>query len=753
VLLVRELRKDLGPIDVVEVGDPPGLERALGQRSFDLVITDYKLGWTDGLVILRAAKARWPDAPVIMYTGPGTEEVAVEAMKAGLDDYILKSPQHLFRLALAVRSALDRARRRRESRVAQARFQALIEHSADAIALFAADGAILYGSPSTTRILGYPLDEFVGHNAFEFIHPADRPLTEERLGQAMARPGEDIAVQARVRHKDGRWRVLQGVFTNLLHDPAVGAIVNNYRDWTERTDAEHALRRSEAHLARAQHIAHLGSWELNLTNLDNVDQNPLWWSDEVYRIFGHEPGAFPASNEAFFRAVHPDDAPRVEEAMRQALADGTPYSVEHRIVLPGGDERIVAEHGLVERDADGRPARMLGTVLDVTPRRQLEDQLRQAQKMEAVGRLAGGVAHDFNNIITAIIGNAELLLQDIATGDARRLDVEEIKKSAERAAGLTRQLLAFSRKQLLQPTALDLNSVVQSMDKLLRRVIGEDIALAAVLAPDLWVVRADPGQLEQVIMNLAVNARDAMPRGGSLTVETQNALHDQAYAAAHTPSLPGEYVMLAVSDTGVGMDAEVKGHLFEPFFTTKPRDKGTGLGLATVYGIVKQSDGFIWVYSEPGKGTTFKIYLPRYHGPKTAATRHPSPPAGGALGTETVLLVEDEAAVRSLARRVLERHGYRVIEAPNADDALARCREHASEIHLLLTDVVMPGLGGRELAIRVAELRPDVKILYMSGYTDDAVVRHGVLEAEMAYLAKPFTPEGLASKVREVLNT
>ena len=382
---------------------------------------------------------------------------------------------------------------------------------------------------------------------------------------------------------------------------------------------------------------------------------------------------------------------------------------------------------------------------------QTQEQLTQARKMEAVGRLAGGIAHDFNNLLTVLIGRSQLLLRRLGAEDPVRADIELMEHTADRAADLTRQLLAFSRKQVLQPSVLDLNVVVANLAEMLRRLIGEDIALVTALDPALSHVKADPGQIEQIVMNLAANARDAMSKGGRLTLETANAELDAAYARRHVEVRPGPYVMLAVSDTGLGMSPETLTHIFEPFFTTKGPGQGTGLGLATVYGIVKQSDGHIWVYSEPGRGTTFKIYLPRVEeavDPSVARPRLPEP----ARGHETILLVEDEPAVRDLARDVLRAHGYTVLEARHGREALLISERHSGPIHLMLTDVVMPEMSGRELANRLASLRPTMPVIYMSGYTDAAVVHHGVLDPGTTFLQKPFTPDALARKMRQVLD-
>lgn len=411
------------------------------------------------------------------------------------------------------------------------------------------------------------------------------------------------------------------------------------------------------------------------------------------------------------------------------------------------------------RDERGQILGIRSAVEDITERRQTqealrrsEEQLRQWQRVEAIGRLAGGVAHDFNNLLMTIKGCSELLLNAFDRRDPRREEVEEILKAADRATSLTRQLLAFGRRQVLQPQLLNLNSVVMNMDKMMRRLIGEDIQLVTILDKELWSVKVDPGMIEQVIMNLAVNSRDAMPHGGKLILETSNVIHDEEYASSHVSVKPGHYVMLAVSDNGCGMDKETQSHLFEPFFTTKEKGKGTGLGLSTVYGIIKQSGGNIWPYSEAGQGTTFKIYLPRAD--KMASMYKPrSRPATAPGGTETILLVEDEEAVRAMVSRILQNKGYTLLEASNGNEAIQICQQYEGPIHLMVTDVIMPQMSGRELAERLAPILPEMKVLYMSGYPDNTIVQHGVLEAGTAFLQKPFTLNALELKVREVLDS
>jgi nitrogen-specific signal transduction histidine kinase/CheY-like chemotaxis protein len=383
-------------------------------------------------------------------------------------------------------------------------------------------------------------------------------------------------------------------------------------------------------------------------------------------------------------------------------------------------------------------------------RARLEDQLRQAQKMESIGRLAGGVAHDFNNLLTAINGYADLMSLELQPGDPLRLSLREIRRAGERAAVLTRQLLAFSRRQLLQPRVLALNSLITDSTNMLKRLLREDIELVAILDPELGQVKADAGQMDQVILNLAVNARDAMPQGGKLTLETRNVMLDEEYAQTHLSLPPGSYVMLAISDTGCGMDAQTLSHIFEPFFTTKEQGRGTGLGLSTVYGIIKQSGGAISADSERGRGTTFTIYLPRIAAPVAEAEEKRAEPESP-RGSETVLVVEDDEIVREVTCQALRRYGYQVIEAANGGEALLACERHQGPIPLMITDVVMPQMSGRELAARLQQLRPEMRVLYMSGHTDDAVFRHGLVDPARFFLQKPFTPSVLAQKVRDIL--
>jgi len=479
------------------------------------------------------------------------------------------------------------------------------------------------------------------------------------------------------------------------------------------------------------------------------------WNRAAERLFGYSAEAIVGQSVL---VMVPPDRLDEEQSLLARLSAGERVDHYETIRRHKDGHSIVVSISLAPIfDASGVVVGVSMTTRDLTEQRKgeqalrnAEDQLRQAQKMEAVGRLAGGIAHDFNNLLSVILSYGEVVMDDMSPHDPARGDLEEIRKAACRAADLTRQLLLFSRQQVIARKVLDLNEVLAGVDKMVKRIVGEDIDLATIPAVGLGRVLADPSSIEQVIMNLVVNARDAMPTGGKLTIETSNVELDADYAFGHLGATPGPHVMLAVSDTGVGMDPATQARIFEPFFTTKETGKGTGLGLSTVFGIVQQSGGSVWVYSEPGRGTTFKMFFPRVEASVSVASA--TEVAAVRRGSETILLVEDQDQVRAAAHTILKRNGYRVITANNAGEALLLCERHEGRIDLLLTDVVMPHMSGTELAKRLAQARPDLKVLYMSGYTDDSIVRHGVLESEMAFLEKPFTPESLTRKIREVIN-
>jgi two-component system, cell cycle sensor histidine kinase and response regulator CckA len=536
----------------------------------------------------------------------------------------------------------------------------------------------------------------------------------------------------------------------IVSTTSLATVVMLYASRIDRADAATRLAEREARTLDerwrvAVSAARIGAWEVELAT------GRITCSDVFIEMLGLPPGSPTPNHETFAAMIHPDDRAAVAAAQARVPEAADDGAVEFRVVWPDGSIHWLYMRAHASRDAHGRPTRLLGAALDITSRKELEGSLRQAQKLEAVGQLAGGVAHDFNNVLTAVIGYSDLLLAETPSGTPLHDGLLEIGKAGHRASQITRQLLAFSRKQILQPRVLDINALIADLEKMLQRVVYEHVQIVTRLAPDVGHIRADPTQIEQVLVNLTVNARDAMPRGGTLTIETANTTLDGHYPQRHEPVVPGPYVLLSVNDSGVGMDRATQERLFEPFFTTKGIGKGTGLGLATVYGIVTQSGGHIWVYSEPGRGTTFKIYFPRVYEEAAVADSHGAAhaPQGG---SETILLVEDEVGVRQLARLVLEGAGYRVMEAAGPQEALAAARGSGDAIQLLLSDVVMPGSGDVSLYDELAVDRPSLKVLYMSGYADETMVQRGWLSSDMPYLAKPFTVHELVQKVREVLD-
>ena len=514
----------------------------------------------------------------------------------------------------------------------------------------------------------------------------------------------------------------------------------------ERQQATRALAQSEDRLRRALDAARMGIW------VWAVETNTLTWDDNLRELYGLAPGERVSTHEEFLERVHPQDREFVRESVRGVLQGSKSLDDEFRIVLSDGRVRWIADQGEVRRDEAGRPVYLTGVCMDVTERRMDEERLRQAQKMESVGRLAGGVAHEANNQMSVVLGSAAFILGRSDVPEAVRVDTEFIQKAAERTAAVTGQLLAFSRRQILKPEVLDLNAVVSAWEPVLRRIMGEDCGVTLRLDSDLGRVKTDPGQLEQVLLNLALNARDAMPRGGQITVETFRAELTGAYARMKpgTAVRHGQYIVLAMSDTGHGMDKETLNHIFEPFFTTKGVGQGTGLGLSTVYGIVKQSDGYVWVYSEPGQGTTFKVYLPRSTEADVPAVRTAAAPRSKA--GEKILIVEDEPQVRHMMKRALEDAGYGVLEAGSGAEALDLVIRMDKTIDLLLTDVVMPGMNGRELADQVLMSAPGTPVLFTSGYTDGEIERRGLLGPGAAFIQKPLTPASLVRAVREQLD-
>ncbi len=622
-------------------------------------------------------------------------------------------------------------------------FDLISENAADMIAVVDMEGRQLYNSLSFQKALGYSPEELQASSSFEQIHPDDRDRVKQAAEDAR-RSGIGKTLEYRLRHKNGTWLVLEStssVIRNANGHPEKLVIVN--RDITERKRAEEALRQSEAGFRSVVEDAPYGIYRSSPSGRF-LQVNPAF-----QKMLGYD-----LEEELLRKDLASDIFRHTGEYQRLAeLLTGTEEAkdVELEWKRQDGTPITVRCSGRSINDENGAPAYFEVFAEDVTEKRVLERQLRMAQKMEAIGRLSGGIAHDFNNILGVIIGYSRVLGKALSTNTALREHALEIEKAGQRAASLTKQLLAFSRQQVLTPAVLNLNTLASDMEKMLPRLLGEDIEVSLALDPELGNVKADQSQIEQVIMNLAVNARDAMPMGGKLKIQTGNVELDQAYTWNHPGSKVGSYVMLTVTDTGTGMDAGTLTHIFEPFFTTKERGKGTGLGLATVYGVVKQSNGYIWVDSAPGKGTSFQIYLPQHVGQLVVDA--PITDSREKLrGSETILLVEDADPLRKLAQTFLEGGGFRVLSAENGEKALELATRFGGKFDLLLTDVVMPGMNGRVLAEQLFSRQPGMKVLYMSGYTDSFIAGHGVLDPKTHLLHKPFTEEVLIRKVREVLD-
>jgi two-component system, cell cycle sensor histidine kinase and response regulator CckA len=629
-------------------------------------------------------------------------------------------------------------------RPTEATYRFLAEHATDLICRLSPDGTFLYVSPASRTLLGYEPGELLGRLSQELLDPEDLARIARHTASLTTIPDVQKFTY-RIRRKDGEYVWFETTSRTILNpgDGTLSEHVTISRDITERVQTEEALRESDARFRQL------------VENVQSVfyivaaqEAQVIYVTPAFETVWGCSCDSLYQDPHAWTAAIHPDDRPQVSASRLQARFE--PTNCEYRIVRPDGTVRWIRDRGAPVRNEAGEVYRVVGIAEDITAHRELEERLRQSQKLEAVGRLAGGVAHDFNNMLHVITGYCDLLLMDLQPTDPRYRRLSEIQKAADRAVRLTRQLLAFSRRQMLAPRVLDLNEVVGNLQGMLARLIGEDVRLENRLAPELDTVKADPGQIEQVIVNLAINARDAMPDGGSLSIETANLRITPAQSAALGVP-PGRYVTLCVADSGCGIPADLLPHVFEPFFTTKETGKGTGLGLATVYGIIQQSGGQVRIESAPERGTRFTIYLPSLEDTAPAGSSVPAaelPPSGDGV----ILLVEDEAMVRELVADGLRACGYTVLEAQDARQALHMSDGYQGTIHLLVTDVVMPGGSGRQLAEELCKRRPDVKVLYITGYTDDTVIRHGVPHNGLDLLQKPFTPAALARKAAEMLS-
>ena len=710
---------------------------AIGMNHTDVFLLDYRLGANTGLDLLREARARKIVTPFILLTGQGDQETAVEAMKFGATDYLVKGQIDVSLIERSLRHAVETAR----NRTLVGHFVDIMESTNDLVSSCDAHGLITYLNRAGRRMLGIGEDEDLSAVPVKQFHP---PASAELIA-SIALPAAD---------RDGHWngetellardgRRIPALQTIIAHKVANGQIEyfsTTCRDITERKRAEESNVRLAA-IVESSDDAIIGE------RLDGIITS---WNKGAEKIFGFSAEEMMGTSiMRLIPADRTDDENQIVEKIKRCETVG-----HFETLRQTKDGRLVDVSVTASpiKDATGKIIGASKILRDITGRRKLEAQFIESQKMEAVGQLAGGVAHDFNNILSVILGYGDLITADLEPDSPLREHAEEIRIAAERAAALTRQLLIFSRKQKVQSFVLDLNGTVKDLDKMLRRLIGENIEITVVPGKEVGRIKADSGYIGQMLMNLAVNARDAMPNGGKLTIATNNVTLDENYALTHIGIIPGDYVMLTVSDTGTGMTKEVKARLFEALFTTKPAGKGTGLGLATCQTIVQQSGGHIDVESEMGKGTTFKIYFPRVDKPLDDAA---GPIEAGPLprGTETLLVVEDEPSVRHVAWKVLETLGYHVLRANNGRDGLHLAREHkGSQIRLVVTDVIMPLMGGKVMADWLKTSYPEIKILFTSGYTDDALAQHGVLEPGVAFLSKPYASATLARKVRTMLD-
>ncbi|MBN1933285.1 MAG: response regulator [Anaerolineae bacterium] len=810
-LLLRELRRGGFEPDAGRAETDEAMRQALEAQTWDIILADYVLPRFSGTAALQALRESGRDIPLIIVSGTIGEETAVQAMRMGAHDYIMKD--RLSRLPAAIERELAEAQVRRERRRAEnalreseERYRMLFELESDAIVIIDnATGRLLAANHAASEMYGYTREELLA------LKNTDLSAEPEKTRRATAENLTDLekTIYAPLRYhrnKDGETfpaEITGRFFTWQGQSVHIAAI----RNIAERVRAEQLLRAlNRAALAMAQAMTRqdvfaaaayeLGQVSLNCAILTtDPEQRYLWPTFVSYSegtlqaigdLIGVRPGeyAIPIEQVDFCRQVILErqtvlihdvgevvrqvlpasmsvHAGRVNQQLRASRFIAAPLTIQDRVIgllsvqsssLQPGDVPTITAFANQVAAAWHKADLMNELQNNLRELQQTQNQLIQAQKMEAIGRLAGGVAHDFNNHLTAIMGYAEMLQAELDPHDPRYKDAAEIRTAAERSTALTRQLLAFSRKQIIRPRVLNLNDLVGNMNGMLHRLIGEDVDLQTRLAADLGSVQADPGQIEQVIMNLSINARDAMPQGGRLIIQTANVDIDDTYARQHVQVQPGSYVKLCIADTGIGMDQETMSHLFEPFFTTKKAGKGTGLGLATVYGIVKQSNGYVFAYSEPGMGATFKIYLPRID-QAVEAVETDELSGDQPLGNETILVVEDDESVRSLARRILAQSGYNVLQARNPDEALELCARHTTTIHLLLSDVVMPGhTNSQEMVARIVASRPGIKVLYMSGYTDDAIAHRGVLSPGVHLINKPFTRHTLTCVVRQMLD-
>lgn len=707
-----------------------GIERlALG--SIDLILLDLSLPDSQGIDTFLELYKHASLIPIVVLTGHSDDSVALKTIHEGAEDYLVKGEINGKLITHCIRYAIERHRLRQalsdqtiEMLNREANFRNLIAKNADAMLIVDKKGVVQFANPAAELLFERTSEDLIGD--FFYFPVEDGKISEINITSNNA---NEITV-AEMRVVKTQWGEKAAYLASL-------------RNITDRKRNEEALLTSEERLNAVTHGT------LDLISETTIDGHFVYVSPNHFTLLGYKPEELLGKN--FFDIIHPEEHQLAAQESELALGSQGFYHMTCRFKHKNGEWHWFESVGRPYKTRTGE-TRKVAVSRDITERKILEEQLRQSQKMEAIGRLAGGIAHDFNNILTVIIGHTELLQNQTNCADSLSTSIDEIKKAGERAVSLVNQLLAFSRKQVLDLKVINLNAIITNLDKMLQRLIGEDITLTISLNQDIGAVKADPNQLEQVIINIAVNARDAMPHGGQLLIETCNVTIEKEFSHRYPFVIPGQYVVLTVSDTGFGMDPETQTHIFEPFFTTKEQGKGTGLGLPTVYGIVKQSGGYIFVDSEPEQGATFKVYLPQIYEPVDPCIVPPKT-AEFIKGEETILVIEDEDGVRALITEMLKRHGYCVLEAANGTEAIETSKQYPNEINLVLTDVVIPGISGREAIHHIMPLQPNAKVIYMSGYSDEAIMQHGVIEPETSFIQKPFTRAILLQKVREILDS
>jgi two-component system, cell cycle sensor histidine kinase and response regulator CckA len=750
LLILRSLEHLLE--DDYEVFTTGDAQTALGlarEHDIAVILCDERMPEISGHEFLSCVRDV-SKATRIMITGYADMSALAEAVNSGQIFAYIAKPWEPLKLKAAVAAAEVHFKLVREVDQERALLRALMENIPDLIFFKDCEFRFTRVNQALTRILGASdSNECVGRSDSDYFESGDADRWRRQEEELMRSGLPQIDQIERFDKVQGAhsWMSITKV-PMFDRNGQVSGIAGIARDITALKNSEEMIRRSEQSLAYAQQIAQLGNWEVALTGPDAVPLEESYrCSEELYRIYGVDPQTFHANLSSFFQAVHPEDHDAVLQANDCARATGKPFSNEHRIIRGDGTVRYVLEQVVITLDGNQRPVAMIGTVQDMTERRELEEQFHQAQRLESVGLLAGGVAHDFNNLLSVINGYSYMMLMDLAPESPHYERVSEINLAGERAAALTSQLLAFSRKQVVIPTVVCLNDSILEIKRMITRIIGEDIHIVTNLSPEAGNVMADAGQIQQIVMNLAVNARDAMRLGGTLRIETTTETFG-GDTRGGGEARSGHFMLLTVADTGIGMTEDIRTRIFEPFFTTKDVGKGTGLGLATVYGIVKQVGGWVEVLSKPGEGATFKIYLPRIGEPVTAdrqAVRRST------SGSEAILVVEDQAEVRAYVVAALKLYGYSVFEAGGAQDAYRIWDSLPQAPAMVVTDVVMLGANGRNLARELREKQPDLRVLYMSGYPDLVMEQHA-LERGSGYIDKPFGPEPLAAKIREILD-